>query len=121
MRRLKFLMPIGFLAVAAGFAAVVMLLWNWLMPMMFGLAVISFWQALGLLVLCRILFGGFGWGHRGKKHEHRPNGHPIFNKWKEMTPEQRKEFLNRRRGCFGRGEFFGEDADFEENKPKEQD
>jgi hypothetical protein len=39
---------------------VVMHLWNWLLPMLFGWRQITFWQALGLLVLCRILFGGLG-------------------------------------------------------------
>ena len=39
---------------------VVRLLWNWLLPPLFGWAQITFWQALGLLALCRILFGGFG-------------------------------------------------------------
>ena len=39
---------------------VVRLLWNWLLPPLFGWRQITFWQALGLLALCRILFGGFG-------------------------------------------------------------
>ncbi len=34
----------------------VMLLWNWLMPEIFGLSEITFWQAIGLNVLCTILF-----------------------------------------------------------------
>jgi len=38
------------------------LLWNWLLPPLFGWRQITFWQALGLLALCRILFGGFGRG-----------------------------------------------------------
>ena len=44
------------------FGEVVMHLWNWLLPTLFGWRQISFWQALGLLVLCRILFGGWGGG-----------------------------------------------------------
>ena len=39
---------------------IVRLLWNWLLPPLFGWRQITFWQALGLLALCRILFGGFG-------------------------------------------------------------
>ena len=39
---------------------VVKLLWNWLAPELFGLRPVTFWQALGLLAICRILFGGFG-------------------------------------------------------------
>jgi hypothetical protein len=44
---------------AAVFGLVVMSLWNWLMPTLFGWHVISYWQALGLLILSKILFGGF--------------------------------------------------------------
>jgi hypothetical protein len=45
---------------------VVQWLWNWLVPDIFALRRITFWEALGLLALCRILFGGFGrgGGHR---------------------------------------------------------
>ncbi len=39
---------------------IVLHLWNWLLPPLFGWRQITFWQALGLLALCRILFGGFG-------------------------------------------------------------
>ena len=55
----------------------VMLLWNWLMPPVFGWHQITFWQALGLLVLCRVLFGGFGrhggsrrWSRSAEEREH---------------------------------------------------
>jgi hypothetical protein len=44
---------------------IVMRLWNWLLPPLFGLSSITFWQALGLLALSRILFGGFGFGGGG--------------------------------------------------------
>ena len=41
---------------------IVMSLWNWLLPALFGWRMITFWQALGMLILCRILFGGAsGW------------------------------------------------------------
>jgi hypothetical protein len=114
MKKLIFLMPVGLFAVAEGFSAVVMLLWNWLMPALFGLGVISFWQALGILVLSRILFGGFGGRHGLKRHKHHA-GH-IREKWMKMTPEQRKEFIKNRREHFGRGEFF-----IDEDTPEEQD
>ena len=39
---------------------IVLQLWNWLLPPLFGWHQVTFWQALGLLALCRILFGGFG-------------------------------------------------------------
>ena len=64
LRGLKFvLFAILFLVV---FTFVVMRLWNWLMPALFGWHLISFWQALGLLILSKILFGGF----RGGPHRH---------------------------------------------------
>lgn len=50
----------------AVFTTGTMLLWNWLMPLVFGLMTISFWQALGLLVLSKILFGGGGHSPSGR-------------------------------------------------------
>lgn len=54
---------VGFILFIAVGGVVVLLLWNWLLPDIFGVRQITFWQALGLLALCRILFGGFG--HHG--------------------------------------------------------
>lgn len=69
------------------FGEIVMHLWNWLLPALFGWHAITFWQALGLLVLCRILFGGFGnSGNRGGKHRRR------MEMWESMTPEEREAF-----------------------------
>ena len=56
---LGFLMGIGGLALAFLFGWVVMLLWNWLMPEIFGLKQISYWQGWGLLILSSLLFKGF--------------------------------------------------------------
>jgi hypothetical protein len=76
---------------------VVLHLWNWLLPGLFGWKTIGFWQALGLLVLCRMLFGGFG--GRGKRRG------PRGERWEKMTPEEREKFrenLRRSRcGDFG--------------------
>ena len=47
---------------------VVQWLWNWLLPDIFGLRRVTFWEALGLLALCRILFGGFGKGGGSRGH-----------------------------------------------------
>jgi hypothetical protein len=79
--------------VIAGFVAAVMLLWNWLMPAVFGLSAINFWQALGILALARILFGGMGYHHwmkKGMAHHHHNHSR---EKWQKMTPEERKEFV----------------------------
>ena len=57
---------IGFIVFIALGGLVVWWLWNWLMPELFGMPQLTFWQALGLLALSRILFGGFGRsGHNG--------------------------------------------------------
>jgi hypothetical protein len=76
------------------FGVATMYLWNALVPAIFGLTVIGFWQALGLLVLARLLFGGFGRGGKfGRSHHHRFNRNKIREKWLTMTPEERKEFV----------------------------
>lgn len=65
---------------------VVMMLWNWVIPALFaGARAIDFAHALGLLVLSRILFGGFR-GHRGW------HGRRHWRKWESMTPEERERF-----------------------------
>lgn len=85
---LKALKIIGFILMgavaAAGFAFIfgyfVMLLWNWLMPEIFGLITITFWQAAGIVLLARLVFGGFKHGHdNSKKH---PAKRKFFENWK---------------------------------------
>jgi hypothetical protein len=67
------------------FGELVMHLWNWLLPPLFGWHLITFWQALGLLLLSRILFGswGAGGGNRGRRGRR--------EKWDKMTPEEREK------------------------------
>jgi len=67
------------------FGELVMHLWNWLLPPLFGWHLITFWQALGLLLLSRILFGswGSGGGNRGRRGRR--------EKWDKMTPEEREK------------------------------
>src|SRR5437660_12097540 len=73
---------------------VVMRLWNWLLPSLFGWRQLTFWEALGMLALCRILFGGFG-GHRGPRSVVRQR---ISERMAErMTPEERERFRQRMR------------------------
>lgn len=71
--------------------AVVMLLWNSILPEVAGFKTISYGQALGLLVLCRILFGGFHFGRRGGYGP--PFAKPGFReKFMNMTDEERATF-----------------------------
>ena len=73
------------------FGWIVASLWNALMPTIFGLGAITFWQALGLLLLSRILFGSFRGGPRGIRHGMR-------RRWARMTPEERLRFREGMRG-----------------------
>ena len=77
---------------------IVKILWNWLAPALFGLKLITFWQALGLLVLCRILFGGFGMSGNASRRSRRR----MFERWEQMTPEERERFRQRLHGRGGR-------------------
>ena len=118
MRTRGLMFPILFLLAVAGFSFIVMLLWNALLPDIFGIVSINFWQALGLLVLARILFGGIGAGIGKHFHHHRHN--PMHDKWLKMTPEQREQFINKRKH-FGFGHFFDkENFDWNEHQKAEK-
>lgn len=80
------------IAIAAGvfiFGNVVMLLWNGILPAVIGVSTITFWQALGILVLSKILFGGFIGGH-GHRRCH-GQGHDWSGKWMNLSPEEREK------------------------------
>ena len=99
-RRLRMLLfsPVAILGIALlAFlgGAIIRYLWNSLIPPLFGLHAVTFWQALGLLVLSRILFGrlggpGLAWSDNRRRFEAR---------WKTMTPDERNRF---RKGILGR-------------------
>lgn len=61
---------VGFIAILFLFGAIVMWLWNWLMPLIFHLGVITYWQAVGLAILGRLLFGC---SHHGSHHNGQHN------------------------------------------------
>ncbi len=92
MKRYRFFraLKIALFATLAATAVtfLVMSLWNVLMPGIFAVRAISFWQALGLLVLSKILFGGFrpyaGGGLRGRRR--------MMERWEQMSPEEREKF-----------------------------
>lgn len=86
------IMFVGFIALMI---YVVMSLWNWLMPEIFDLPIISFWQAAGLLILSKILFG---FGMKGKRcgHDHGPPWRNHWRKkWENMPEEQREKWKQR--------------------------
>jgi chromate transport protein ChrA len=71
----------------AVFGFVLMSLWNWLAPAVFGARTITFWQALGILILSKILFGGFGRPGHGGHWKGR-----MRERWSQMTPDEREKF-----------------------------
>jgi hypothetical protein len=79
------LIPIALFFAVGG---LVMLLWNWLIPVIFGFNTITYFQALGLFLLSRILLGSFGFGNKRP-----PLGNPKFGeKMMNMTDEERQQF-----------------------------
>jgi Ca2+/H+ antiporter, TMEM165/GDT1 family len=87
-RRFLLFLLIGVAAVVL-FSGAVMLLWNNILAGVLKISTITFWQALGILVLSKILFGGFRGGWRGNRHRW---GHGMREKWAAMTPEERVKF-----------------------------
>ena len=92
---------VGLLLFVALGGVIVQLLWNWLLPPLFGWHQIAFWQAVGLLALCRILFGGLG--IRGGPHSNIRRriadrmADRVAERWEHMTPEERERFRQRMR------------------------
>lgn len=77
----------GFVLIAFLLGIFVVYLWNWLMPDLFGLKQITFWQAFGILILARIIFGGF---HHHPRHHH---------------PMDRRAYFLRRKHLHGKNPF----------------
>lgn len=101
---LKFAAMFAFFALAIGY--VTMGLWNWLVPALFGGPVITYLQAIGLLILSKILFGGFKgkgqhrggcgnghWGRHSARHEYFKQ--KMEERFANMTPEEQEKFRNR--------------------------
>jgi hypothetical protein len=109
-RFLYFLLPVAMMSAGTG---ILMALWNWLMPSLFGSGTITFIQALGILVLARILtWGGrwfwwmrwnrFAYATSGGYHHCHPYSHhhdswrmKMKEKWDNMTPEEKEKWGNR--------------------------
>ena len=99
-RRLLFIAPLAILGMVVFIfigGQIVMRLWNWLLPPLFGWHQIAFWQALGLLALCRILFGGLGLHTSGRSDYRRR----MAERWEKMTPEERERVRQGWRGRWG--------------------
>ena len=104
LKKLIWIAPLAIVGMAVFIAVggtIVLLLWNWLLPPLFGWREITFWQALGLLALCRVLFGGLGC--RGGSHSRVRRRvmdrvvDRMDERWEDMTPEERERFRQRMR------------------------
>lgn len=109
-RKKLFFIPFAIAAFAALIGFVVMNLWNYLLPGILHVGTITFWQALGIFILCKILFG-FGKGH------HRFGGgggapwmrHKMEERFRNMSPEEKEKFKEKwEQRCGGRGSWRGE-------------
>ena len=70
------------------FGYLIMLLWNWLMPMLFGLTTITFWQAVAIAFLARLIFGGNKHGHdRSRNNTPRDR---FTSRWKREFKKEHK-------------------------------
>lgn len=115
MKRFWIRRALGFLGFAILFVGLaglaVMALWNALLPAILGVTTISFWQALGLLLLSRILFGGprgYGFGRRGFGGPNRAEWkRKMAQRWQRMTPEQREQLKQQWRNRCGGGRGDG--------------
>jgi len=98
MKKSKFIFGAIFFGTAAFvlFTFVIMWLWNWLMPAIFSLGVITFWQAAGLLLLSKILFSGGC--HASNWHSDRKKRywHSRFReKWEKIPAEKKEKFFRK--------------------------
>ena len=102
LRGLKIFILIAVFVAVAGY--VTMRLWNWLLPDLFNLPSISVWQALGLLLLSRILFGGWGGrsGRAGWARHRRQWRQKMESRIAGLTPEEQEKFRQKMEGaCTG--------------------
>jgi len=101
-RKLFFIIPAAIIGIALFIAIggwLVMSLWNWLLPPLFGWRLLTFWQAVAMLALCRILFGGVS--GRGWRRSY--SGRRMGERWGSMTPEERERFRQGMRARCGFG------------------
>jgi len=77
-------------------SAVVMFLWNHILVPVLNINVITIWQALGIFILSKILFGGFK-GKGGRCGESKGKGRMMMENWHNMSPEEKDAFKEKLR------------------------
>jgi hypothetical protein len=106
-KKLFFIIPAAVIGIALFITVggwLVMSLWNWLLPPLFGCRMLTFWQAVAMLALCRILFGGVS--GRGWRRSY--SGRRMGERWGRMTPEEREKIRQGMRERCGFGPPAGE-------------
>lgn len=99
-KAIKFVFVAALFMTVAVFAT--MSLWNWLMPLIFHLPALTFWQTLGLVVLSRVLTGGFGRGGRGGWARGRAWKRQMMQRMEAFSPAEREKFRQQMRSrCAG--------------------
>jgi hypothetical protein len=115
------LIPLAVAAFLSLISFVVMQLWNHLLPDILHVGVITFWQAMGLFVLCKILFG-FGKGGRPGWGGRNMRAH-MTERFKNMSPEEQERLktkMEERCNWDGRRHGFGRRPDWDDFTPKEE-
>ena len=89
------------LAIAAffGISFIVMELWNNILPLVLHVGAVTYWQAMGILVLCKILFG---FGHGGRKGAPWMRQRMMAERFKNMSPEEQQRFREEMRSRCGK-------------------
>ena len=98
-RRFRLFIPLAILAFLALLSLVVRALWNGVLVDVLAVKTITYWQALGLLLLARILFGGWPGGTRGFGSRWRER--LMAKRWESLDPEQRDKMREEMRRRFG--------------------
>jgi hypothetical protein len=96
--------PLGIAAFLSLTGFVVMSLWNYLLPAILHVGAITFWQAIGIFILCKILFGFGRGGHKGGAPWMR---HRMEERFKNMTPEEKEKFKEKMMQKCGYGRWGG--------------
>jgi hypothetical protein len=119
--RMKFIFIPLAIAAFFGVSFLVMELWNNILPMILHVGAVTYWQAMGIFVLCKLLFG-FGRGGRGGAPWMRQR--VMEERFKNMTPEEREEFKAKwKQRCgvkgWGRGNRHPFEAEWDNNAAEE--
>jgi hypothetical protein len=122
-KKRKFWHVLIFIAVLAAAIAIIMLLWNALIPSIIGWSAINYWQAAGLAILCKLLFGGFGrFGHGFRHHHGHGHGHKqarhLHERMKGMSREEKRDFI-RKRMAVGFDRMFDDENEVTSDKTEE--